>query len=293
MRPFDIRLVDSIAPGAPYHAKYSGPSFDGVVEPAFYYRRDYWEVTAILSGEARNVVLSPEGLVVRRERIAAGSMFLWRPQDLHTIVPTGGGGLSFVQVCFAPAEWQLFADLMGVRSSAMNQDRPPSAQFDVDDPEVTGAFADAVRALQGTATMVDLARFWIEIVPRLLPVSGRPGPGVGGPQWLAAGVEGMRTEANLRAGLPRLLELARVSRRQLARATQRHYGMTPTELVVDLRMRHAARLLATTSESIGNISHRVGFEDAAYFSNRFRRATSVSPREYRDRAAGHLRASDD
>jgi len=81
---------------------------------------------------------------------------------------------------------------------------------------------------------------------------------------------------------------ALVSRRQLARATQRYYGMTPTDLVADLRMRHAARLLSTTEESIGAISRRVGFEDAAYFSNRFRRATSVSPREYRDRARGVL-----
>jgi AraC-like DNA-binding protein len=285
MRPFDVRLVDSIASGAPYHAKYATTRSDGSIGAGFYFRRDYWEVTAIVAGEADNIVLGPDGRVARRERIRAGSMFVWRPQDLHAVVPVGPRGMEFVQVCFAPAAWLLFADLMGVRSAAMSQERAPSARFEPDDAAVLDAFETAVRALDGTPTMVDLARFWIEVVPLLLPVSGRPGPGVGGPSWLSASVEAMRSEPNLRAGLPRLLELARVGRRQLARVTRGTYGLTPTELVTDLRMRHAARLLTTTTDSVARIARRVGIADPAYFSARFRAATSVSPTEYRDRSA--------
>ncbi len=286
MRPFDVRLVDSLAPGAPYYARYSGP-FSGA-STGLYYRRDYWELTATLTGEARNVIVGPDGST-RSERLVPGQIFLWRPQDLHVLIPLDPpGGFSFVQVGFPTAEWLSFADLMGIDLDRLTAERPPMATFDLEDADFIGAFDTAIAALDGEATMVDLTRFWVEIVPRLLPPSRRRATESSGPRWLASGVEAMRREQNLRAGLPRFLELVHVSRRQLARATQRYYGMTPTDLVADLRLRHAARLLSTSEESIGSISRRVGFDDAAYFSNRFRRATSVSPREYRDRARGVL-----
>jgi AraC-like DNA-binding protein len=286
MRPFDVRLTHWIAPGAPYFARYTAPTTQWQNASGVYFRRDYWEVTAILAGQAQNLVLGP-GARTRTEVIRAGRMYLWRPQDHHALVPIDGGPLDFVQVGFTAADWQLFADLLGIRSALYSADRPPSADFDLGDAAVLAAFDDAVRALEGTPTMADLVRFLVGIVPRLLPV-GSGHTGLGGPAWLVAGVEAMREEANLRGGLPRLLELVRVGRRQLARATARQYAMTPTELVADLRLRHAARLLATTSEGIASISRRVGFDDPSYFSNRFRRATSVSPREYRDRARRHL-----
>jgi AraC-like DNA-binding protein len=59
-------------------------------------------------------------------------------------------------------------------------------------------------------------------------------------------------------------------------------------LVTELRLRHAAILLSTTSESIGSIARRCGFTSVAYFSTCFRREHGLTPREYRARAFGRF-----
>lgn len=67
-------------------------------------------------------------------------------------------------------------------------------------------------------------------------------------------------------------------RRHWARAM----SVPPGRYQTDLRMQHACRLLAETSLPIGEIATRVGFEDALYFSRRFRQSVGHSARDYRN-----------
>ncbi len=55
----------------------------------------------------------------------------------------------------------------------------------------------------------------------------------------------------------------------------------PARFVARLRMREARRLLAETRLAVAEVAARVGFEDALYFSRRFRMETGMAPREYR------------
>jgi AraC-like DNA-binding protein len=88
---------------------------------------------------------------------------------------------------------------------------------------------------------------------------------------------------HLRAGVPRLCELAAVSAAHLSRSMREHYGTTPTDFVTGLRLQRAAELLDTTSESVTRIAHRCGFSSQSYFTRCFRAAYGVPPREYRRR----------
>jgi transcriptional regulator GlxA family with amidase domain len=65
--------------------------------------------------------------------------------------------------------------------------------------------------------------------------------------------------------------------------TRRYLSTTPRGLVMELRLRHAALLLSTTSDSVRTIAARCGIENFPYFSTSFRRAYHLTPRDYRAR----------
>ncbi len=58
-------------------------------------------------------------------------------------------------------------------------------------------------------------------------------------------------------------------------------GMTIQQYHTRLRIQEAEQLLRTTQYSISEIAASLGYQDPLYFSNVFKKATSVSPREYR------------
>jgi AraC family cel operon transcriptional repressor len=94
----------------------------------------------------------------------------------------------------------------------------------------------------------------------------------------------MRAEQNLRGGVPRLLELAGVSPAHLSRSMRTAYGVTPTAFVTDLRLEHAASLLAATNLPIAAIATRCGFTSQSYFTRTFTAAHDLPPRDFRRRS---------
>jgi len=81
--------------------------------------------------------------------------------------------------------------------------------------------------------------------------------------------------------LERLAEEAHCSREQLRRLCQREFGRSPHNQVIHLRLRHAARLLATTDWKVERVSDAVGYANPFVFSLAFKRGTGCSPTEYR------------
>ncbi len=57
--------------------------------------------------------------------------------------------------------------------------------------------------------------------------------------------------------------------------------LTPMEYLTRLRLKRAESLLCSTADSIGNIARLCGFENPYYFSNVFKQARGLSPKEYR------------
>lgn len=58
-------------------------------------------------------------------------------------------------------------------------------------------------------------------------------------------------------------------------------GSSVTGFIINERIKEAERLLAGTDKSIRDIAIACGFPSISYFSKQFRRATGVSPREFR------------
>ncbi|MDR0931998.1 MAG: AraC family transcriptional regulator [Victivallales bacterium] len=67
----------------------------------------------------------------------------------------------------------------------------------------------------------------------------------------------------------------------LVRLFNQYFAMSPHRMLLEIRMRHARRLLAEEMLSIKEISNQSGYPNALNFSTEFRKRFGVSPREYR------------
>ena len=95
-------------------------------------------------------------------------------------------------------------------------------------------------------------------------------------------------EAAIRRGLDRPLDLAGlaaaagVSRSQLERDFRRVFGETPQQLLGRARIERAIELLDTPG-GISAIAQACGFSDQSAFTRRFKAATGMTPRDWRQR----------
>jgi AraC-like DNA-binding protein len=78
-----------------------------------------------------------------------------------------------------------------------------------------------------------------------------------------------------------LLKIAHMSRSNLMRVFRKATGQTPIEYLVRLRIQRAMEMLRNSDLSITEIALEVGFNDSNYFTRQFRRALSLSPRQFR------------
>jgi AraC-like DNA-binding protein/mannose-6-phosphate isomerase-like protein (cupin superfamily) len=261
--------------GRPYHAARVrlGPR-EGDSAP--HGHADFHELMAIESGRGDHLL--PGG----RVPLEPGQVVLVRPRDRHAIAGRGDG-LDFVNVAFPSPLWHGFCDLAGIDPGRWERATEPPVFERADRPEVAAAFETALERFRAGPDRVDLLRLWTELLARELPADGPDLP-AGPPAWLASACRAMQPEVNLRAGVPRLVELARVSPAHLARSMRAHYGVTPTAFVTGLRLERAAALLAGGAEPVTVIAARCGFASQSYFTRCFTAAHGIPPRAFRQAA---------
>jgi transcriptional regulator GlxA family with amidase domain len=81
--------------------------------------------------------------------------------------------------------------------------------------------------------------------------------------------------------LPVVARRAAMSCRTLSRRFREHVGMTPAAWIARARIRHAQRLLETTTLSVEAVAEAVGFGSATVLRERFRATVGASPLTYR------------
>ncbi len=300
---------ETYARGRPYHAALV--DLRGDSSPHGHH--DYYEVMVVAEGAGE------QRLAGGTQRLRPGDIALVRPGDQHGITGAGPDGMRFYNIAFPASTWHGFTALVGLdqaaawdasalpplrtgtgtgTSTGYEDARPGPAGEETEavhrgpltaapgtggwDADAGAVAAQACRAalerFHDGPTTLDLVAFWTRIVPLLpSPAGAAPGP----PAWLAAACAAMRHEDNLRAGLPRLLALAHVSPAHLARTMRRHYRATPTAWLTELRLRHAAHLLAATDDPVTTVAARCGFTSPSYFTRCFHHAYAASPRTYR------------
>ena len=80
-----------------------------------------------------------------------------------------------------------------------------------------------------------------------------------------------------------LAEYCDTSERSLLRHFRQHYNASPIAHIQHLRVERAKALLETTLMSFDEIVERCGYHDSASFRKLFKRATHLTPADYRER----------
>ncbi|GAB2642066.1 helix-turn-helix transcriptional regulator [Kribbella swartbergensis] len=235
---------------------------------------DFHEFMGVVSGGGEHL------LTTGTQQLRPGDVVLVRPSDRHAIRGSAPDGLEFVNIAFPSSAWQGFLDLTRSNPTASWAAARQPVAFHA--PEAIAVFEQALERFQHDPAAYDLLRFWIDLLPLVSPHEPTTRPGT--PDWLAKACTAMRAEDNLRGGVPRLLELAGVSAAHLSRSMRAAYGVTPTDFVTDLRLEHAASLLAATNDPVAAVAVRSGFASQSYFSRCFTAAHHLPPREFRRRS---------
>jgi transcriptional regulator GlxA family with amidase domain len=90
-------------------------------------------------------------------------------------------------------------------------------------------------------------------------------------------------ELHREVSVTQLAEVCGTSERSLLRHFRAHHGVTPVAHIQHLRVERAKALLETTHLSFEEIVERCGYSDSASFRKLFKRATAITPGDYRER----------
>jgi AraC family transcriptional regulator len=94
-------------------------------------------------------------------------------------------------------------------------------------------------------------------------------------------IETMQQNLGERLTIDDMARSAMFSKFHFSRVFQRVTGVSPGRFLSAMRLEEAKRLLVTTSFTVADISHRVGYNSVGTFSSRFRSSVGVSPTTYR------------
>lgn len=251
-----------------------------------HWHADFHEFFLVVAGEGVHRLTGESRPLTR------GDLVFVRAHDRHAFGGAASNGLEFINIAFPVAAWNSFADLGGAAAlrNWEHEPEPPTFHYPPDSDElrdVRATFDLALQHFHDAPSVFDLVRFWIDLLPLVpaSPPSGAPGLLADRrPDWLVEACSRMRHEEHLHLGVSRLVELSGVSPAHLSRTMRQYHGCTPTEFVLELRVGHAARLLASTTDPITSIALRSGFSSQSYFTRCFVRSRGLAPRDYRRRA---------
>ena len=88
-------------------------------------------------------------------------------------------------------------------------------------------------------------------------------------------------------GIRDMTDRLHVSEATLARAVHKRYRMSPLQLLIQVRISAASRLLMTSSLSVAAVGERVGYQSPSSFTRLFIKHMSVSPGRFRRKSQEH------
>lgn len=131
---------------------------------------------------------------------------------------------------------------------------------------------------------MESAEFEIEVrrkhlgIPRMIPGKASK------PQWLEESIAYMLEHLDQPLRADTLARRAGVSASYFFTLFKRATGFSPIDFFIRARMAAACELLVATALPVKDIAMVLGYEDALYFSRRFKLTTGAAPSEYRQSA---------
>lgn len=117
---------------------------------------------------------------------------------------------------------------------------------------------------------------------------GSPGAGAHPDETIRMAQDWMLANPGSALHMPELAARCGLATRTFNRRFRLATGTTPLAFMRQARLNLARDLLRQSNLAIGEIAHRCGYPDAAYFSRSFTAATGSTPQQYRARTRGKL-----
>ncbi len=243
---------------------------------------DYFELFLVNRGTAHHLV---NGSV---QRLKPGSIAFIRPDDSHSYDEMSGD-FEIINVLIPCETVQALFDYLGEGfdpGRLLSCPLPPLAQVAQREHEAIVQELEQLilsRKIRRTSSdslfRITLLHIIVSCFP-ILPDKRKSET----PDWLRWLILEMMKKENFTAGLPAMKRLAGRSEEHISRSCRKYFRKSPTELINDFRLEHAARAIASTNEKIVDISSDVGFESLSHFYHLFKKAYGVSPLGFRKAA---------
>lgn len=239
---------------------------------------DYFEIEIILSGSGihqYNGVNHPLG---------EGSAYLLTPMDIHALIPDPGTEFHLVHLRFdEKAITQEVRDLL-LQHKLAHTVRLEGAEFErllTQLTELLHCF-ESDNAIQSLSVQLMLSYLCLHIVRESKQTEERfPAYNTTNPvvhQTLQYILYNFRKKITMQE----LGERAHISPNHLALLFKQATGTTCIQLIADLRLQYALKLLENPNLSIETISEQAGFSATSYFISVFRKQYGITPKEYQN-----------
>ena len=222
-----------------------------------------------------------------RQHLTAGDLCFLRPDDVHALAPAPA--FDQAEVLLLDADLDLLLALSAYLGNDAFLHRMTAsvlpACFKLDPTATTALYERLLKLNSPTITAQTrgikikvllgelYARFFADDANLLMESQV--------PDWLEPLCAAMRKRENFAAGLPRMKKLACCTQGHLCKVFQKHLHKTPTAYINELRINHAAWMLADTPMPILDIADELNFQSLSRFYTLFRKAYGVSPAAYR------------
>ncbi len=217
----------------------------------------------------------------QKQPLHDGDLLLVRAQDYHSFSSSGPDGLRFVNFAFHARVWtHLRERYFGSKPVYFSNPSLAARTYRLDEAQLAAIRQAATLLRSGLRDRLQAETFLLSVLA-LLQVRRLNAETSTAPSWIREACTAIGQERNFAGGMPALSRIAGRSPEHIAREFRRHLGRTPTEVINDARMSHAADRLATSSDEIVAIALDCGLENLGHFYRLFHARFGCTPRGYR------------
>jgi len=241
---------------------------------------DFFEVFLIVNGQVKHVVNQQVQQLVR------GDLVFIRPDDLHYYAQDGEKDCELINLAFSKdVKERLFHFLAETinQGELMEAKLPFAVRLEDVECEVLTRKMENLNTFSRESTGRIEGYFRALLVDIFIEYfqgdEGERRQDV--PDWLERLTDEMREKAQFVRGIEALYELSHHTPEHLARAFRKHYGITPTQYINNLRLNYAANKLSFSTDSITEIAMDSGFNNLSHFYHLFKERYNMSPGDFR------------
>lgn len=266
-----LPLKQFVPPGHHYH--FAQGYFDSAT-PKNFHDHDFYEIFWVEEGSGRHHINH------RKRPLRKGMMVFVRDSDIHALSADEGSNMRIGNLAFSRRHWdELMKRYFPAEADPMLQPHT-RREFSPGHDAFLSLRRQAQRLAGQSHSRAQLDLFLLELflLWRHTPADNPPRDI---PDWLNDACREIKQPRHLEAGTSAFYRLAGRSPDHVARACRNLLGRSPTEVVNEARIDHAALLLSMSDETILDIAADCGLPNLAHFYKLFALRFGTTPRRYR------------